>query len=530
MQNLSLLYHKVVYYTATMMVITTFMLWPCRLRAESVIDIVSQQQFDSIQSIILQELKEGEKAIQIRLGADCFKFNENHIDLHNLHYPKASITISGSEGTTVYAEGMGYGHTDRYTYKFNHQNTFLDENLYEVSTWSDSFVATDTIRVLDEKTKRCFLSYDNLVPQDASKCQNSFILITMWYYSSIYKVDSITDRGVFFICDNLYQDKWLKCWNVNLDYAYTQWCSNKRQLPRFRLCNTVTSSPLTIANGIIESRGRKLHECRNTTFLNIKDCTFKEIKIKGISFIGNTYNWEKFLLQASNCSVSNGMSVTNNTFKNIKTLVLYVDKTDNVAFKSNKAENCALGILKSCNNCRNTKVINNHIERCGTRLSNIPMIQTIGTNYCVRGNVISDFGYSALNSGVHFTESMDYPCQGIIENNELYYTSFTLNDIEKRTLMDSGAIYVATQNTKTIIRNNYIHDYIGICDYRGIFCDDGANNCVVSGNTIHNTPTSYSIQFSEKELGSNPRNKSPYFCKGNIAKNNHCDGAIKEVK
>ena len=513
--------------TIRVLAIVTLLLLPYSLCAKSAINIKTQQQFDSIQHFILEELNNGENSILIRLASQRFKFNENHICLHNLHYPKASITISGSEGSMVYSEGMGYTQNDRYTWNFNHQNTFLDENLDEVSTWSDSFVAHDTIRVLDEKAKMCFLPYEGLMPQDASRCLNTFILMTMWYYSSIYKVDRITEKGVFFTCDNLYQDSWLKCWNVNLDYAYTQRCSEKRQLPRFRLCNTLTSSPLSIANGIIDSKERKLHECRNTTFLNIKECTFKEINIQGISFIGNTYNWNKYLLQFSACHLSKCINITHNIFKNLKTLAIHLEGTNNATVKSNNAENCALGILKSCNNCHNTKVINNHIDRCGTRLSNIPMIQTIGTNFLVKGNILSDFGYSALNSGVHYTESMNYPCQGVIENNELFYTNITLEDIEKRTLMDSGAIYVATQNTKTIIRNNYIHDYIGICDYRGIFCDDGANNCIVENNIIQNTPTSYSIQFSEYDLSSNPRNKSPYFCRGNIAKNNHCDGAIR---
>ena len=60
-------------------------------------------------------------------------------------------------------------------------------------------------------------------------------------------------------------------------------------------------------------------------------------------------------------------------------------------------------------------------------------------------------------------------------------------------LMDSGAIYTWTQNDEVIIRYNYIHDYTGAGDNRGIFCDDGANNLKLYGNVVLNTPNCYSI-------------------------------------
>ena len=59
--------------------------------------------------------------------------------------------------------------------------------------------------------------------------------------------------------------------------------------------------------------------------------------------------------------------------------------------------------------------------------------------------------------------------------------------------MDSGAIYLWTQNDNVIIRYNYIHDYTGAGDNRGIFCDDGAANFKIIGNRILRIANSYCI-------------------------------------
>lgn len=60
-------------------------------------------------------------------------------------------------------------------------------------------------------------------------------------------------------------------------------------------------------------------------------------------------------------------------------------------------------------------------------------------------------------------------------------------------LMDSGAIYTWTQNDQVIIRYNYIHDYTGASDNRGMFCDDGAANFKIIGNRILRIANSYCV-------------------------------------
>lgn len=386
-------------------------------------------------------------------------------------------------------------------------------------------IADDTIRVVDRSGGRCFIPYRGLEPQSGELCKYTYVLVTMWFTSSIYKVSAITDEGVFFECTDLNDDNWLKTYNVNLDYAYTKHCRVRIQMPRFRVCNTL-SAPNSIADGRIESEKDRLHECRNTTFVSLEGCKLRAFNIDGICFNGNANNWNKYLIEASDCKFTKGLNIRGNLFRYLKSLAVCVTATDNLTFQENKAIFCSSGIVRSNNDCKNSNVLNNRFEQCGTGMTNIPLVQTIGTDFLVKGNVLSDFGYSGLNSGVFWGHEMTYKCSGIIEENELYYTDITLDNIEKRTLIDSGAIYVSTQNHKTVIRNNYIHDYIGIWDYRGIYMDDGANNCHVYGNKVRNTPTSYSIQFSSQGKEGDPNNKAPYFYRGNMEADNDCDGKI----
>lgn len=89
--------------------------------------------------------------------------------------------------------------------------------------------------------------------------------------------------------------------------------------------------------------------------------------------------------------------------------------------------------------------------------------------------------------------------------------------------MDSGAIYTWTKNDNVIIRNNYIHDYAGAADNRGIFCDDGASNLKIYDNIILNIPNCYCIDSRMvKDQNANIHNNS-----NNFMANNMVDGGVR---
>jgi hypothetical protein len=95
-------------------------------------------------------------------------------------------------------------------------------------------------------------------------------------------------------------------------------------------------------------------------------------------------------------------------------------------------------------------------------------------------------------------------------------------------LMDTGAIYVYTQNASLEIRNNYIHDISGPYDNRGIFCDDGTVNTVIEGNTVLRIANSYCIDL-RRALSVETRSDS-HIRKVNVGNRlgkNRTDGKIR---
>ena len=90
--------------------------------------------------------------------------------------------------------------------------------------------------------------------------------------------------------------------------------------------------------------------------------------------------------------------------------------------------------------------------------------------------------------------------------------------------MDSGAIYVSTQNDNVIIRYNYICNYSGILDNRGIFCDDGARNITIYGNIIYGIDNGFCIdsrqvEDADKSVRLNNTN--------NVIEENYLQGSIR---
>lgn len=109
------------------------------------------------------------------------------------------------------------------------------------------------------------------------------------------------------------------------------------------------------------------------------------------------------------------------------------------------------------------------------------------------------------------------------------------NKADEHNLMDSGAIYLYTISNNTTVRYNSIHHYRGAGSNRGVFCDDGAKNFQIYGNTITDVANSYSIDSrrvteDEDKLGALNINNvirdnivdRPIRFQGNEMSNNGC--------
>ncbi|MBR3114261.1 MAG: hypothetical protein IKH47_00580 [Bacteroidaceae bacterium] len=120
-------------------------------------------------------------------------------------------------------------------------------------------------------------------------------------------------------------------------------------------------------------------------------------------------------------------------------------------------------------------------------------IRCSGKDYYIADNELRNFGSCGIAVGTWWKADKRTEETGIVENNELYYTPSYMADWLSHSTMDTGAIYIYTQNDDVTVRHNFIHDYNGACDNNGIYCDDGAYNFQIYGNLIVNTPNSYSI-------------------------------------
>ena len=152
------------------------------------------------------------------------------------------------------------------------------------------------------------------------------------------------------------------------------------------------------------------------------------------------------------------------------------------------------------------EVVNSHFQNIGIYGSNV-----FGVDSCVKGYIVNntfvDANYGAIrvgnisvaydaNSGISessYKTIVRNASQNLVEYNTISYTNDWKLKRKSLGLQDSGAIYVATNNNKAIIRYNKVlgvggpdHEW-SVTITRGIFCDDGAYNMSIYCNIIAHT-------------------------------------------
>lgn len=443
------------------------------------IKVKNQEEFDAINNEITKAIKSGKKNIKVKLRQGVYQFHQEHICRKNEH-TDASICFIGNKAVIT---------SDK-----NYAKTYGNGNGWQEMRYADSI-----IQVVDEKTKLCVIPYANKMSELEKKGMTK-VQITQWFRAKTYKVERVDQRGIYFIAPELAWEISYghKGYNVNFDYLYLG------KTPRFRVYDT-----------------SKEPTCTAARFLTMEQCSYYSLTIKGIEFRGA--NVGNILLYFTNVDAKQ-ITIKDCTFDYIRgDGVAYFSATGKVIFDNNFVSNTGGDELFFTNDCPNVRITNNTFENCGKNLGSKFCVRCYESDYYIAHNTFRDFGYGAIGVGVWHGFDKKYYSGGIIEHNEIYFSPTYFANVWKYMLMDSGAIYIWTQNDVVIIRDNYIHDYNGAGDNRGVFCDDGACNLKIYRNMVVRIPNSYCIDSrASKDQKAGFTNNANNFMAQNIV-----DGRVR---
>ena len=489
---------------------------PRRSQKKHVIIVNNQESFDRINTLITNAIKGGDKNIIIRIEPGVYYYNSFHIHREN-EKNDASISIEGSKAALI-AKGKLYQNGDECYNGFDPDATLVDlKSLGTYTCWDTLRFADGLIEVIDKQQKKCRLPSAQLYDLSEKNCKGVYIQITQWYESYRYKVDYIKDGWVYFTAGGLEKSVISENgYNVNDDFLYGG------TYPRFMLCNAPTANQkVGVWENRVKTASGSFLECKASNFLNLSNTEFNSITIKGIHFIGKcngmplikTINTGETTIRIEGCEFSSMFSG-----------VIGAEKTKHLYFDNNKVRGTDRNGLYFSNGCEDIRITNCLFEEGGKSVAYSYFVYTVAKDFYIANNTFRNFSYSAIGAGVS-RGVKGQVCSGIIENNEIYYTKDFFDQKENYTSMDAGAIQLRTQTDGIIVRYNYIHDYVGMKDNRGIFCDEGARNLKIYSNVILNTPNCYSIDSRRvnREAMDSLNNT------GNVVMYNVVDGKIRFV-
>jgi hypothetical protein len=492
------------------------------------IEIKTQEEFNKLNSLITNSTDD---IIDIEINEGIFEFTNNHICLENINNPNLSILIKGNNTTII---------SGKITTDFNPLSALIDTtvnktektNLFtkiinwfkylfkkkkikpeRLSIWPEEFKsATQLIEVLNNN-KECCLYCDI---DEQCDCENVYINVLQWYTSNYYKVNKIEKGKIFFTCTDLTYNEARQGYFINGDYLFG------KIYPRYRLCNISEDDVATIKSykTKLPYGYNSFKTCSEECFITFSNCKFKSIIIKDLNFNGNAYLNKKSLFYFLNTDSTN-IQIENCNFTNIYSTCIYNLNTNKL-----NVFNCNFtNIYNSCilsRDSNDTSIRSCTFKNVGLNHKNVFAIRVNGENSLVTNNEFSNFGYGAIEIGTWY---------GAVKNTTNTATVLFNNIHDSYTpLMDSGAIYLFTNNDNVKIGYNYINNYTGAYYNRGIFGDDGAKSFTLYNNVILNCSNSYSIDSRrvlsvEKEHYSSSNTEKVNI--DNTIKNNYFDGPIR---
>ena len=503
-----------------------FFLWlfvVCPIHAQTQkLYIDSQQAFDQLDEKIKEALSKKTTIVEITFKKGVYYYNDCHINLYKVYKDKVSIVIDGN-GAELRAKGKdirpGQKGKDAVGI-FDPDALYIydDGEPLQFNTAMKSVVGKVT--VVDKEKKKCKVRLPERVRSIALK--DGYIYMTQWFHGSVYPITGISGKTVYFTADNLAENQLF--YNVNNDWRFGM------KSPRYCLINY--SGTDAIHDYSLQAKRKGLvHRCDASEFLGIRGSHFDKIVIRNLVFNGNRYDktdQNKNNLIMLYCSKINQSNIERCEFRNVRTDCIRIVFVNNVTVSDCVFSKCYRRCIRSQNGAVNTIVRNNMVSKSGLCGDNVAAIECLGEDFQVRNNRCEDFGYAAISTGVNFKFPKEHPVSGVIDGNEVYQTPAYFSSAPMNLLMDSGGIYITTQNDKVVVSNNYVHDINGPKANRGIFCDDGTFNVTISGNKVLNIRNSFPIDLRlVKDIETSSESKVKKVNFGNKVINNQVDAKIR---
>ena len=479
-----------------MIFILFFLMMSSIVRAATyTITVSSQNDFDNLNEKMLSLLgNAGEINIHVVFSQGIYSFHENHFNFKNINSQGAALCFEGNNSVLI-AEGRDYGNGDGFSDEVTPTESFVTTDGKDLNTWSKMLrTSNHLVEVLDKTNGLCRLNVSDLsclTDKNEEECRWMYIWIPQWYASIVYRVTKIQEGFIYFTISP--SDM------INGDSSY-----GKISQLRFRLSNNPdVRGDVLISDGRIylpEGVGKVRH-AKVARLMNSYNNKFKSISIRDLKIYGN--GKENNNIEAPNMNnqlidlrytKSDSISISHCEFKSLQVAAINVTSTNNVFIRNCDFEDCYSYCIYQDRSSRGLDIHDCIFNNVNKRITFSKAIFCSGTDFHVYNNVISNFGYCAIAAGIWLRNpDITMNCNGVIERNEIFYTQPYFEKADDYNLMDSGAVYLYTVTNSTIVRYNHIHHYGGALDNRGIFCDDGARNFQIYGNTITNIANSYSI-------------------------------------
>lgn len=455
------------------------------------ITISTQNDIASYRTKIADALSTKPDKIIVSFKEGTYFYKDSELQVRYGRGAGVNLEIRGN-GSYLIAEGKSYHDGDQFVGTFNTELSVIDiKNKNDLSLWGNVYLSENRVEVIDKTKKLCRVKCSSLTDKSPTECKDGHILLTSWFVSYVSKVEYIKAGYVYFTPKELNIKSGYKDYDIDFDYVYGG------MNPRFKLCNVYDNAPFSIIDNHVNlsSKQESAYVCTAGTAFRFYATVLKSISISGFNFLGSSLTADsKGVIEIDYCNCES-IEISHCTIAASQNTAIYATNSDNVIVHDNKISYIYKGGIQADNKCNHVRIYNNELSYIGLRLLNTSAIDVKGQDYRVAYNKISNFGYSALNIGIWGPIVNQTPPSpsGVVEHNEIYMTPEYVADIANHGLMDSGAIYVGTQNNRSTIQYNYIHDIAGIKNNRGIFCDGGARNVSIIGNVITHVANSYCI-------------------------------------